>query len=235
MDDIISDFSSLSTDALREASSSNVPKPPPPSSRPPTPAAPKVSSKVISQFYKQQMNKSQATDKNKLRDRILAKLTKVEQYFHHFGNKLKGKYKTLKPETCTEEEVDFQLKLIEKELCSENAPKLMETTYLLAIKGFQIGNQMFGNPVKLMLDAPYSLADVAASEPWMERVRGNLMHLQIKHGWFETGPELQFMMNFVNLLLSVDQINKAKTKMNSTTQDFNNAIPEEKQQEYKNL
>jgi hypothetical protein len=233
MDDInFEDFSQMSTNVSAESS---LPRPPPPPSSSKPSAPPRVSAKLVSQFYKNQQKRQNEVQQDKSRDRVMTKLAKVEQYIHHFKDRLKGKYKQLKPESCSEEEVDYQLKLIEKELCSENAPQMMETAYLMFVKGFQMGNRMLGNPVKLMLDAPYSVSDMAADDKWMSKVRSNLMHLQIKYGMFETGPEMQFMINFASLLLSVDEINRVRANLDKSSHDFNASVPEERREKYNNL
>lgn len=169
-----------------------------------------VSTRAVAQAAKLSQAKHAERNKQDSRDTAISKLAKIEQYQIHFGGKLKGRYKKISPDSSTADaEADLQLMQIEKELSSEGAAPMMENIWLMFIKVFSEGYTLLGSPYGFRLTGRKSAADVAATDKWMDRVKTNLLLLQIKYGLFETGPILQLAVAFGGIMVEAHEINSA--------------------------
>jgi ribosome-associated translation inhibitor RaiA len=199
------------------------------------PAQPKVDPKTVADVQKHAQRRTQAAIEQASRPRVLKKITKLEQYFTHFGSVLKGQYKKLTA-SATEAEVDLQLEQVQTELNSQGSSDCMQAAWILGSKLLEIVTSQYYNPLKLKLDEPVSLADVASSEQWIQRVNSNLIQIQIKYGLFQHGPESALLMQLISMVVAVHKANNAMiNSKNASSSDFNSGIDPKDREQYSHL
>ena len=196
---------------------------------------PKVDPKTVADVQKHAQRRTQAAIEQASRPRVLKKLTKLEQYFTHFGSVLKGQYKKLTA-ASTEAEVDLQLEQVQTELNSQGSSECMQAAWILGTKLLETVTSKYYNPLGLKLDEPISLANVASSEQWLEKVNSNLIQIQIKYSLFQHGPESALLMQLLNMVVAVHKANIAvANSKNASTSEFNKGIDPKDREQYSHL